>query len=150
MNNYSSLVELIIKSEMEGKPHHEPLLVLGDTPQLLQQHAGFPPYKMAIKASIISKAAFDHGIDTGFLKRLPQILNSPKAIFNSASPNATNSVVVLTYELKGVAPIIIPVRHSQKIGRHDTYNLVASIYGKEGPDPVKKWTDQGLHVWSDT
>lgn len=149
MDNSSSLIDLLIKDEVRGTPRHEILVILGPTPQLLQQHAGFPDIEMAITGKVISKACFDHGINTSVLKRLEDIINTPKAVYRPADPSKTDSIVVLTYEIQGHAPVIIPIRQSQRVGRNGVYNLVTSIYGKEGPDPETKWDKDGLTLWKD-
>jgi len=147
MNNYKTLVDLLIKDEMAGKPRHEQVLLLGETPGQLIEHAGFPELELAIKASVISKACFDHGIATSMLKRLPDIVNNPKSIFKSANVHQVESVVVLTLEIKNQSPIIIPVKKQQQVGRGNHFNLITSVYAKEGPDPQKKWKSQGLLLW---
>jgi len=148
------LVDVLIKDEMNGKPQHEKLLILGNTPRQLIQSAGFPELPLAIKAKVISKACFDHGIATSMLKRLPDIIANPKCIFKSANAQQSDSVVVLTLEIKNESPIIIPIikyqqvgRQSQKAGRQNAYNLVTSVYAKEGPNPERKWREQGLLLW---
>lgn len=149
MNNYSSLVEALVKSEMEGQPQHELVLLLGETPSYLIRHCGFPPLPLSIQGKIISKAVFDHGIPTSFLKRLQTTIieNEPKCVFTPADPRHQGSVVVLTLEQHRGAPIIIPIRMTQKIGRNQTHNLITSVYGKEGPDPEVKWKADGLLIW---
>ena len=148
MNNSSSLIDAIIKDEMRGSPRHELVIMLGPTPKKLLEHAGLPNLEIAVTGKVIGKACFDHGINTSVLKRLEDIINNPKGIYRSANPHQTDSVVVLTFESQRASPIIIPIRHSQRIGRTGTYNLVTSIYGKEGPDPETIWTRQGLKLWS--
>ena len=149
MNNFSNLVDSIIKDEIAGYPRHELVLNLGKTPDFLQKIAGFPDHELVITGKVIGKACFDHGIGPSLLKRLPDIINSPKSIFKSANPDQTDSVIVLTYELKGSAPIIMPIKHSKEIGRNGIFNIITSIYGKEGPDPEVKWEKQGLLLWND-
>lgn len=146
MNNFAQLVQVLIKDEADGKPRHEHVLQLGKTPEILTTKGGFPSLPLVIKASVISKACFDHGIKTSVLKRLPEIVRTPKAIFKSAS--TPDSAVVLTFEVQGDAPIIIPLHKEKKIGRY-TYNVVASVYAKEGPNPETKWTNSGLLLWKE-
>ena len=148
MNNFGNLVDSIIKDEVAGTPRHELVLNLGKTPDILQEIAGFPNLDLVITGKVIGKAHFDHGIIASLLKRLPSVINSPKSIFKSANPHQIDSVIVLTYELKGSAPIIMPIRQSRPIGRNGNFNIITSIYGKEGPDPEVKWEKQGLHLWS--
>ena len=146
LDNYSSLVGVLIKDEMNGNAQHERVLVLGDTPEYLVDKAGFHPLPLAIKASVISKACFDHGVSTSFLKRLPEIIGNPKALYRSASQS--ESVVVLTLECKGPHPIVIPIRRNARVGRvrEANFNLISSVYGKEGPDPGIKWGKLGLLI----
>jgi hypothetical protein len=150
LSNYQSLVDVLIQDELDGKPHHEKILLLGDTPEYLVEKAQFPPLQLAIKSSILSKACFDHGIATPMLKRLPDIIGSPKCLFRSASQ--VGSVVVVTLEIKGGNPIVIPLRPNMQVGRGAFYNLVVSMYAKQGPDPIIKWKDDGLliHEWPAT
>ena len=148
MDNFSTLIELLIKEEMEGRPSHERVVILGDTPRYLREKAGFPDLKIAMTGKVVSKACFDHGIPTSMLKRLPKIIESPKSLFHSANVQMTDSVVVITLEFKQAGPIIIPMRREVLVGRQK-YNVVSSIYAKEGPDPAIKWKGQGLliHEW---
>lgn len=148
MNNYTTLIDVLIKDECAGTPRHEQILLLGSTPEYLIRHVGFPELDLAIKGSVISKAYFDHGITTSLLKRMPEIVSVPKCVFRPADTRFQDSVVVLTFEVKGVHPIIIPIRQNQHVGRGKCFNLISSIYGKEGPDPEKKWTDSGLLLWT--
>lgn len=146
MDNFSTLVDLLIKDEVAGRPSHERVLHLGSTPSYLVEKAGFPNLELVVTGKVISKAAFDHGISTSLLKRLDQVINNPKELYNSANIQMTDSVVVMTFEMKGSLPIIIPVRKERKIGRSGVFNTVTSVYGKEGPDPSSKWQKQGLLI----
>jgi len=148
LNNYTSLVDTIIKNEVAGLPMHEIVLDLGPTPDYLIRHAGFPILNLGISASVISKAHFDHGIVASKLKKLPQIIAAPKHLYKSANAHQVDSVVVLTLEIKGTSPIIVPIRKNRQIGRNDFRNLVTSMYGKDGPDPELKWKREGLLLWS--
>ncbi|MEJ1334436.1 MAG: hypothetical protein RPU34_09400 [Candidatus Sedimenticola sp. (ex Thyasira tokunagai)] len=147
MNNYGSLVDLLIKDEMLGNPQHERVLHLGETPEYLRKHAGFPELTLAIKGNVIGKAHFDHGVTTSMLKKLPRIICNPKSVFYPADPKHLGTVVVLTFEFKGHSPIIVPIRHNVQIGRNQRYNLVSSVYGKGGPDPERKWKADNLLIW---
>lgn len=145
MSNFSQLVQVLIRDEMQGKPRHEYVLELGDTPHLLRKHAQFPDMALAVQASVISKACFEHGIATGVLKRLPEILQTPKGLYKSATVG--DAAVVFTFERHRRAPIVIPVHKNKQVGRGRYYNLIASIYGKEGPDPERRWIQEGLLLW---
>ena len=148
LDNYTNLVDVLIRDESEGNAKHEKVLLLGRTPDHLIKYANFPELNLAIKSSVISKAYFDHGIHKPMLKQLPEIIANPKSIFLSAHSDNRGSVVVLTHEVKGVSPVIIPIRQNQQVGRSNYFNLITSVYGKEGPDPEEKWKQAGLLLWT--
>ncbi|WP_345876506.1 hypothetical protein [Shewanella algae] len=148
MNNFSALVDLIIKSEIDGTPKHEQVLFLGTTPPYLVEHAGFDLNPLIIKGKTISKICFDHGVKTSVIKRLPEIIQKPKSVFAPALEVHRDSVVVLTFELHRGAPIIIPVKKNVKVGRGATnYNIVTSTYAKDGGDIEQRWRDEKLLIW---
>lgn len=147
MNNYSALIDTLIKAEMRGVPKHEEILFLGCTPTYITDNANFCKLQLAVKAATISKAAFDHGISTSVLKDLPSIIANPKGLYKSDSKNAGESVVVMTFRDHRDSPIIIPIKPSENVGRGQTHNVVKSIYGKEGPDPEVRWKKKGLLLW---
>jgi hypothetical protein len=144
VSNFATLVDVIINNEMNGIKHHEHILEIGKTPEILVDKCKFPQITLAIKASVISKICFDHGIATSVIKRLPDIANNPKVLFKSSTQG--DSVVVLTFEVKGGIPIIIPIRPNQSSGRKK-YNFISSVYAKEGPCPETKWRREGLLIW---
>lgn len=146
MSNYATLVDLLIQNEMKGIQNHERILELGDTPEILVAECGFPQLPFAIKASTLSKICFDHGIATSVIKRIPDIVASPKCLFKSANPNFVDSVVVLTFELKNGDPIVVSVRQNMQAGRK-YYNFVTSMYQKEGQNPEVKWKAKDLLIW---
>lgn len=146
MSNYATLVDVLIKNEMKGISNHERVLELGNTPQVLIDECGFPALPFAIKASTISKICFDHGIGTSIIQRLPELAASPKCLFKSANAQFSDSVVVLTFEIKGQSPIIISIRQNMMSGRK-RYNFVTSMYAKEGDDPEIKWKSANLLIW---
>jgi hypothetical protein len=146
VSNYSTLVDLVIKNEVQGQPEHERILELGKTPQILIEQCNFPDLTLAIKAKTIGKIYFDHGIPISLIKRLPEIISKPKILFKSANQHQNDSVIVLTFEVKNSAPIIIPIRQNQSAGRKK-FNFITSTYAKEGPCPESKWRRDGLLIW---
>jgi hypothetical protein len=147
LNNYSSLVDILIKDEMENRPQHERLLHICHTPEYLKIHANFPDLPIAITGKVIGKAHFDHGINKNLIKNLPKVLLDAKCVFKSANSSQADSVVILTLEVHRSFPVIVPIRRNHQVGRGQRYNLVTSIYGKEGPDPEPKWKLDGLLLW---
>ena len=148
MDNYTTLVDLIIQAELDGKPLHERILKLGKTPDYLLHHAGFSDLPLVITGSVVGKACFDHGIAKSVLHKLPAIIENSTKLFAPADERHKDSVVVLTAEIKGGYPIIVPIRKNKRMGRTEVFNAVSSVYAKEGPDPAVKWTQEGLLLWS--
>lgn len=65
MDNFSTLVSIIIQAELHGEKHElKRVLDIGPTPQILIKKAGFEDLDMVVKASTICKICFDHGIST--------------------------------------------------------------------------------------
>lgn len=147
MSNYSTLVDILIKNEMQGINNHERILDLGDTPQLLIEQCGFQPLPLVIKASTVSKICFDHGISTSNIQKLPELISSPKCLFKSANSKQADSVVVLTFEVKNAGPVIVSIRQNTMIGRGKYFNVITSMYAKEGDNPEVKWKANNLLIW---
>lgn len=142
--NYETLVDVCVKAEVAGTPRHELVLNIGPTPAVLLS-LGFQQRSMVIKAKTVGKIFFDHGIVQALIERIPALLDGPQCIYRSAT--RADSVVVLTYEMKGTAPIMLAVARDAQIGRGPLVHEVSSMYGKEGPDPRRKWQAQGLLLW---
>jgi hypothetical protein len=108
------------------------------------EHAGFPALDLVIKGSAVDKAHFDHGIPKSMLYRLADIIASPKALYRSAT--IQSSAVVITFEVKDGAPILIPLHANKLVGRSHV-NVVASVYNKEAT-VEQRWANAGLKLWS--
>lgn len=142
--NFQASVQLILQTSLAGRPHHEHVLSLGATPAYLIEHAGFPALDLVIKGSAVDKAHFDHGIPKSMLYRLADIIASPKALYRSAT--IQSSAVVITFEVKDGAPILIPLHANKLVGRSHV-NVVASVYNKEAT-VEQRWANAGLKLWS--
>jgi Phage MuF-C-terminal domain len=92
------------QSEQLPRPGIELIRGIGSTPER-QVGLGFQDPRLAVKAKTIGKMFFEHGLTQGLIEKIPAILEAPKAIYRSDT-HPTN-MVVLTYELKAGAPIII-------------------------------------------
>lgn len=141
--NYKSAVNLVIQAAQAGNPKHETILIIGNTPQLLLDN-GYPDLRLIIKGKTVDKAHFDHGITKGVIERLGDIINSPKALYKSATVD--DSAVVITFEMKAGSPILVPIHKNKPIGRASFANVVASIYTKE-PTIEERWRAEGLLLW---
>ncbi len=141
--NFAASVQLILDGSAAGRPHHEVVLTIAQTPQYLIDH-GFPSLPLCISAKVIDKAHFDHGITRGVLERLGEVISRPKALYRSATH--AQSAVVITFELKNGCPILLPVHACKQIGRASFANMVASVYNKEASVEAR-WSAQGLLLW---
>lgn len=96
MSNVSTLIDLIIKNEMQGTPTHEFIIELGDTPNTLIKFAQFPELQLAIKASTIAKICFDRWHkNMATIKQISDLLAKPKSIY--PIPLLQKGVVVVTF-----------------------------------------------------
>jgi hypothetical protein len=145
-DNYRVAVRLILQASQNGTPHHEHVIVLGQTPKILVD-IGFAPLLLAIKAKTIDKAHFDHGMTAGMLERLYELIDKPKAIYRSATLG--DGHVVVTFQTKGVdlLPVVVAIHSNKAIGRAPVVNEVASLYAKNNPNIEALWSSQGLRVW---
>ncbi|SMD13864.1 hypothetical protein [Pseudomonas sp. URIL14HWK12:I5] len=145
--NFKTLVGVVIQAEVDEKPRHELILELGPTPAQILQSVGqnFQGLDLIIKGKTIGKMHFDHGVSKGVIERLPDILQSPKAIYQSAT--GPDGIVVMTFEIQRGYPLIIPIHANKRVGRDRSCNVIASMYAKEGPDPQEKWEKAGLLLW---
>ena len=143
-NNFHTSVQLILQASLAGTPHNEAVLSLGNTPTYLLE-IGFPSLELQIKASVIDKAHFDHGVSKGILQRLGDVLNSPKALYKSAT--VINTAVVVTLEQKNGNPLLVPIHPDKQVGRYRV-NVISSIYSKDNWSEVEpQWVEKGLLLW---
>jgi Phage MuF-C-terminal domain len=158
--NYKTLLGMVIKditSQTNTNPalHHQRILTLGPTPQVLTD-LGMPQLPIVILGRVIDKAIFDHGITKGLLERLYTLIATPKAVYQ-AHQGQPGSVVV-TYEVKNTAPIIVAIHPDKQMGGRGQsaarYNNVASVYDKQSGKPNEtievRWKREGLLLWEAT
>lgn len=131
---------------MDGKPQHEAILHVGQTPALLVG-LGLPDLPLVVTGKTIDKVFFDHGITKGVIERVHSLVSTPKTVYKAAPPHHAGSVVV-TFEVHRGNPIIIPIRASKRFGREFIANEVTSIYAKEGVSYEQWWTSAGLLIWT--
>ncbi|MDO5652275.1 MAG: DUF5710 domain-containing protein [Moraxella sp.] len=134
---------------------------IGKTPEVLQM-LGLPKAKVSIKGATIEKVMGHylgveqgehsnlHNITPDTLKKLPQQLNEPIAVFkpseNSTNPN---SYVVLTelwekdFKTKNDNPVIVAMR----ISANEQHIDVTSVYGKDSRKSLQNWLDNNLIYW---
>lgn len=107
------------------------------------QLAGAKGSMLLIDQSVLKKASIEkHDIPIDEIKKLPENLDRPIAIFESTHGNG--SIVVLT-ELKSKTgkSVVAAIRLNQKVGRLE-FDEIASIHGKDSEGQIKNWLDKGL------
>jgi hypothetical protein len=85
-SNYRAAVAVIIKASADGKPQHEAVLTVGQTPPLLIKH-GLADLPLVITGRTIDKAYFDHAVARGVIERLHALISNPVTIYKSLSVN---------------------------------------------------------------
>lgn len=144
--NFSALVDAIISASLGGHPvAKEQIGQMGSTPALLSK-LGAPDLPLGIKGKTIEKIVMDHGIPKSMVKRLAGIIETPKAIYKSAT-SIHPGVVVLTFEVTGFGAVIVTVAYNQNVGRSHTMNLVTSMYAKEDSKVFARWDAAALKLW---
>lgn len=143
--NYKVALSLLIQSCVEGKPKHELILEVGTTPESLT-NLGLPQLPLVITGKTVDKVFFEHGITKAMLERIHSLVESPSAVFKSATTTRQGCIVV-TVEFKGLAPVIIAVHANKQLGRGRFVNEIASVYAKEDLAIQQRWTDDGLLLW---
>lgn len=141
--NFQAAIQLLIKASFDGKPQHEVVLNVCETPSYLVDF-GFPQLPIVITGAVVDKAHFEHGITRGVLGRLGEILLKPKAMYRSATQQG--NAVVVAFEQKDGSPILVPLRPDQLAGR-TRVNKVSSLYIKEATIE-DRWKSKGLLIWS--
>lgn len=148
---FKTALGLLIRSmtqdgEEKQSSYHQIVLPIGATPPVLL-NVGLPDLQLAISGKVIDKVIFDHGIPKGMLARIYALLESPKSIYKGHLENP--GAVVVTYEVKNMAPIIIAIHPDRQMGRA-RFNKVASMYAKStkpGVSNEDRWTREGLLLW---
>lgn len=145
-SNYAALVDAIVNASLGGHPvAKEQIGQFGPTPGLLLD-LGLPNLPLGIKGKVIEKVVMDHGIPKSMVKRLTAIVAAPKAVYLSAPPH-TAGVVLLTFEVIHLGPVMLSVASAQAVGRSRTMNLVTSVYAKEDSRAFVRWEAAGLLQW---
>ncbi|MDQ7830640.1 MAG: hypothetical protein RDU30_02810 [Desulfovibrionaceae bacterium] len=119
---------------LAGGMRREELLVIEQTPLVLRS-LGAPEFPMAMTQRVAHKVLNDHAISVKILKELPQHLEQPVAVFDSASRPDSGSLVVLTeaHQVETEWPIIAAIQLDtvQRGSRNMQVNGIASVYGRE-------------------
>lgn len=138
----------------EGKHISNEAINVGQTPEVLTQlGVAQLPVVMPDPKKLFQIVQKDgdgrHGIDPGVLSQIPEAIQSPLAVFDSATQ--ANAKVVVTELQDGAGqPVIVAFHLDVKQGRHQI-NKLASIYGRSNAEAAfKKWSDDGLLKYLDT
>jgi len=111
------------KDENPGRP-----LVVGRTPEILQK-LGAKDLDLYIPRDKLSRIQEKHNLPLDILKRLPELINDPLAVLDSAT-QADALVVVAAVEVDG-KPLVIPIHLDTEKGGL-TLHKVASVHKRDG------------------
>jgi hypothetical protein len=131
---------------LQGKLRPNEVIAMGDTPQALRL-AGAPRAPMVMRASVASKVVEDkHSIGQTLLERLPDHLQRPVAVFESATE--PNALVALLDAADGDGnPVLVALHLADK---RITVNRVVSVYGKERDTWIDEQVADGRLRYLDT
>ncbi|MDR1190659.1 MAG: zeta toxin family protein, partial [Verrucomicrobiales bacterium] len=120
---------------------------LGGTPAVLLA-LNAPDLPVVMAPSVIRKVVQEkHAVAVDDLKRLPEQLRNPVAVFSSSGK--ADSVVVLTELFENGQPVIAAVAlEREKNSDHFTVNEVTSVYGKQ-KNVLADWVRDGLLIYED-
>ncbi|HQZ83324.1 MAG TPA: hypothetical protein PLR83_08895 [Pyrinomonadaceae bacterium] len=121
--------------------------MLTTAPPLLVR-LGLNESEILIPQSVIRKAVEKgggaaHNIDPAELAHLPRELNDPAIVFNSASKDAPNALVVMTtLKNRDGLPVVAVVKYDASLNA-DTVNLIPSVHEKDGNSFFDDWVGKG-------
>jgi len=102
-------------------------LLFGQTPAVLQM-LGAPALRMTITRDVLNKVTRDkHSLDIDELRKLPDSMHEPLAVFRSGTQ--LDSMVVLTEMQEQGKPVVAAI-HLDSTQGHLRVNKIASVYGK--------------------
>jgi hypothetical protein len=121
-----------------GLPREQPLVV-GHTPRVLQVLGAEDLPVVMTQRTLAKILDGKHHVSAEVVKRLPELLDDPLMVFDSASDGG---LVILTDQQTGSSPVVVAVHLSVKEQRYQV-NRVASIYGKDRAGWVEEQIEAG-------
>jgi len=122
-----------------------PPIPVGRTPAVLRA-LGAPDLPITISRDTVRKATngVKHNVPQDVMRRLPELLADPVAVFDSKTEAGSLAVVLEAQDADG-RPVLAALHMKVKEGRALEVNRVASAYGKDFGEPTfAKWAQEGL------
>ncbi len=122
-----------------------PPITVGRTPAVLRA-LGAPDLPITIRRDTVRKASngIKHNVPREVMRRLPELLANPVAVFDSKTEPGSLAVVLEAQDGAG-RPVLAALHMKVREGRALEVNRVASAYGKDyGESTFAKWAREGL------
>jgi len=122
-----------------------PPIPVGRTPAVLRA-LGAPDLPITIRRDTVRKATngVKHNVPQDVMRRLPELLADPVAVFDSRTEAGSLAVVLEAQDADG-RPVLAALHMKVSEGRALEVNRVASAYGKDfGDATFAKWAQEGL------
>lgn len=132
---------------LAGKLGRNDVIKVGNTPDVLKM-IGAPALPIEISTGVLNKSMNEkHQIAVQEMKRLPDAIADPIAIFESATN--PNSLVIMTEMKEGNKTVVVVLELEKSKGRGITINDIRSVYGKDSPWNFFDWMKDGLTRYLD-
>lgn len=133
---------------------HGSSLWLGETPACLRM-LGFPALPLRMSAGVLrkiytGKAGQRAGIHEKFLRRLPELIDEPEAVFDSHTVDGALVVLVAALAVDGSPTVVVSVEANLR-DENAPANMITSAYAKGRGEWVAEQVAAGrLRYWGKT
>jgi hypothetical protein len=130
LSNWAAKVDRFIAHKIKSGS----VLNFGSTPEVMQA-LGVDPLPMRMRQRVLAKIMGDgagqHGLSADLVKRLPELMAEPVAVFQSGSRATSDGYVILTEANdEKDSPVLVAVHVKVSEGGLEC-NDIASVYGKD-------------------
>jgi hypothetical protein len=136
---FNAAVDAAIEAGMKGERPSLEHIAIGTTTPVLRA-ASMSDGDLRTTPTILAKAVFDHGVTKSMLKRLPDLLENPVMVLDSAT--GPGRFVVVTSESVGGRPLLVVISPEETRGAK-SFNFVPSVYPKDDLGAIQRWLNDG-------
>jgi hypothetical protein len=112
---------------VSGNLSRDSVLQLGSTPKIYLP-LGLPDLQLIMTQDVLRKLVSKHNLTITLIKRLPELLNNPIMILQSATEKGSVVAVIDALDFNGF--FVIAAIHPDRQHKQHKVNIIASIYGK--------------------
>lgn len=136
-----------IDSIKTGKSNTGSSLDLGETPGVMLL-TGADPLPLVLPQHVVPKVTTGlHAIKIDELRKLPQYIRDPIAIFKSKqNPDAH---VIMTEMKEGSKTVVVAIELNRREGFQEV-NSIRSLYGKDDDRTITSWMKEGMLLYRNT